>query len=301
MNEKTLIVLNPVAGQQDVSTVRAAIEQAYKARGMAFDLYVTAGNASDKQRLQEALYEGYTTLVAAGGDGTVAEVAHVLVNTDIALGILPTGTGNGVARAMSVPLDLKAALELITGGHALHPIDAMKIKDQHHFLQIGAGLSGEAMEHVELDVKHRMGRLYYVWTGLKAFFGYQPHRLSIWIDDQRVDTKASEVLLVNCGTLGSPYIHWGEANPIDGVLDLFVVRTRTILDILRFAWHAILGQQQRDPKVTYFKARDSVRIQADHALALQCDGDYCGRTPVEVDLIPQAVQIIVPQDFSGAS
>lgn len=176
----------------------------------------------------------------------------------------------------------------------------MKVKDQHHFLQIGAGLSGEAMQYVELDVKHRMGRLYYIWTALKAFLGYQPHRLSIWIDERRVNTRASEVLIINCGTLGSPYVRWEKAVPTDGVLDVFVVRTRTLLDIVRFAWHAVFSQQQRDPKVTYFKGREKVRIQADHALALQCDGDYCGRTPVEIELIPQAVQVIVSQDFAPA-
>jgi diacylglycerol kinase family enzyme len=201
---------------------------------------------------------------------------------------------------MGIPLDLEAALDLVTGPHDLHPIDAMKMAEQYHFLQIGAGLSGKALEEVELDIKQRMGRVYYVWTALKAFLGYQPHQFSVWIDDQRVNAKASEVLVVNCGTLGSPYVRWGEASPVDGKLDVFIVRTRTALDIARFIGYAVMGQQRLDPKVTYRKSNQSVRIQADQALALQCDGDLCGRTPVEIGLIPQAVQVMVAQDYAFA-
>jgi diacylglycerol kinase (ATP) len=100
---------------------------------------------------------------------------------------------------------------------------------------------------------------------------------------------------VNSGGLGEPYFHWEPHIHLDdGRLDVFVLRARTTPDYLRVVWGLLLGRQKRDPNVRFLSAERSIAINVDRPLPVQADGDVIGQTPIQVQVVPNALQVIVP-------
>ena len=101
--------------------------------------------------------------------------------------------------------------------------------------------------------------------------------------------------MANGGVLGIPPLRWGpHIRPNDGQIDVCVISARTALDYLGLAWHTLIDQQRRDRNVRYFVARQSIVISADRPLPVQADGEIIGETPIQVQVVPRAVQVIVP-------
>jgi len=291
------VVLNPVAGNSDPSLIRNAVERRLGGRGWTYKVYETTGRERIAEIVRAALKRGFEVVIAAGGDGTVSGVAGGLVHTGIPLGIIPAGTGNALARDLGIPLDLEEALNLLVGEHETRTIgiDAMQVGDRFFILNLGVGISALAVRGTGHTEKRRLGRIAYVWAGLLEFLGFQPQRFTIAVDDRSCRFRASEVMVLNSGGLGNPYVRWGpQVRPDDGQLDVYVVRARTAPDYLRLGWNMLLGQQKNDPSLQSLRAERSVTIRANRRLPVQGDGDLMGQTPVQVKVVPGAVRVIAP-------
>ena len=292
---KAFVVLNPVAGQCDVDVVRQTLEQHFAKTNWTYEVYETTGQERVAEIVHAALERGFELFVAAGGDGTVSGVAGGIVHTAVPMGIIPVGTTNALARELDIPLELDGALSLLMGDHAITNMDAMRIRDQFFVLNIGIGISALMMRDTERDIKRRFGRIAYLWTGLAKLLGLRLRRFTVEVDGQSSRLRASEVLIVNSGGLGEPYFHWEPHIHLDdGRLDVFVLRARTAPDYLRVVWGLLLGRQKRDPNVRFLSAERSIAINADRPLPVQADGDVIGQTPIQVQVVPNALQVIVP-------
>src|ERR1700752_496665 len=124
---KTFIVVNPVAGVTQPEAVREKIETTLQARDIPFEIYETKGDDNFRQIIRNAIQQGFKLIIAAGGDGTLSGVIDGLVDTQIPLLILPTGTWNALAQALNIPLQIDAAIELLFQGHRIQTIDAMQL------------------------------------------------------------------------------------------------------------------------------------------------------------------------------
>jgi diacylglycerol kinase (ATP) len=296
MMKKVLVVFNPTAGQQDADQTRSAIEDHFQRASWNSEFYVTTGEDKDREAIMKAAQGDYDYIIAAGGDGTVAETAGCLVENDIPLGILPTGTGNGIARALAIPLVLDEALTAITNERHLSDLDAMKLGERYFFLLIGVGLSATALKESSRDQKDILGRLYYFFLGLKAYFGFHPHRFQMIIDgDKAVRARGAEILLLNCGTVGDPILRWeDEITADDGEIQVYILRARTVYDYFRFFWNAMARRESRDPSVLAFRMRTNAHIQSKKPLPVQGDGDFIQHTPVEISVVPKAIKVVTP-------
>jgi len=291
---KVFVVLNPNAGRIEADIIRRAIQEHIERKGWEYEIYETTGQDHDRDIVIEATKRGYSYFIAAGGDGTISNVAECLIDKDIPLGILPTGTGNGIARAISIPLDLDEALDVITQEENFYNLDAMKIEDRYFFLMIGIGLSAKALKQSQIDEKRLLGRLYYALLTLKAYFGFQPHRFQMEIDDVRYVTHGYEILLLNCGTIGDPILQWEEdilSN--DGEIDIYNIRAKNVLDTFRIIWNAMTGQERTDPSISAYKMKQKIRVKTGTPLPVQGDGDFIQYTPIEVTVVPQALKVLV--------
>ncbi len=292
---QVFIVLNPVAGRSVIDTVRATLDRYFDSHAWDCELYETTGAEDVARVVQDALVRGCDMVVAAGGDGTISAVANGLAHTEIPLGILPIGTGNVLAQELGIPLDLDAACRLLTDQHTLTCLDAMQVQDHLFLFQIAVGIESLMIRDTARTAKRRFGRLAYIWTALKWLVGYQPRRFTIVVDTQRLRPRASQVLIANGGTLGMQPFRWGaEIVPNDGRIDVCIVSARTVLDYLSLAWHIVRGQPHRSHKVRCLPAYRTVVISSDHILPVQGDGEIIGQTPVHVQVVPQAVRVIVP-------
>jgi diacylglycerol kinase (ATP) len=293
---KVLVLINPFAGSSDPDNVRRAVQDQLDNAGYSCEIRQASEPQAIGEAVQQAVKQGCDLCAAAGGDGTISRVASGLVNTGIPLAILPTGTGNVLARDLGIPATLKGALRLLCGAHRRQAIDAMQVGERFLFIAVGVGVSALMMRDTDQDDKSRFGRMAYLWTGAKALLGLQPHHFQLQIDGQGHDVSAAEVTVANLGAVGEPAIRWGpQVRVDDGAVDVCVVRARSALDLLRIATSVLLGQQRREPNLRFLRGEWQVDIAADVPLPVQGDGDFIGYTPVRILVVPAGLQVIVPK------
>jgi YegS/Rv2252/BmrU family lipid kinase len=286
-----------MAGTSDADTVRATLEQHFGPAGIEYDVYETTGDEDLAEIVRQAVERGIDIAVAAGGDGTVSEVANAVAGRPTALALLPVGTANVLARELGIPIDLQQAVALIAGQHATKAIDAMKVGDRHFVLQIGIGLDSLMIRDTDRESKRRFGQIAYLWTLGTRLLGYQPRRFTVYADGERRRPRAAQVLIANGGALGVQSLRWGpNITPSDGQIDVCVIGARTLIDYLGLVWHTLTGQQRRNRNVRYMHAQRSIAVNADRPLPVQADGEIIGETPVQVTVVPAAVNVVVPQD-----
>jgi YegS/Rv2252/BmrU family lipid kinase len=283
-----------MAGSCTADDVRRALEQ-HVGEQFQFDVYETTGDEDVAALVRARLAYEPAMVVAAGGDGTISEVAEALIGTDIPLGIIPVGTANVFARELGIPLDLAGACALLKSPDSTTSVDAMKVGERHSVLQIGIGIDSLMIRDTDRQSKRRFGRAAYLWTAVRRLIGYQPVRFTIVADGARTRPRASQVLIANGGVLGVPPFRWGhQIRPDDGKVDVCVVSARTAIDYLGLIWHTLLGQQRRDRNIRYLTATRSIAISADQPLPIQADGEILGETPLQIEVVPQALKVIVP-------
>ena len=295
--QRVFVVLNPMAGNSTAEDVRSALERHFGEQ-IDLEIYETTGSEDEDvvATVRDAVGSQFNLVVAAGGDGTVSDVAEGLVGSGVPMGIVPVGTANVFARELNLPLTLEESCALLAGQHAITNVDAMKARDKYFVLQIGIGLDSLMIRDTEREAKRRFGRAAYVWTALTRLVGYQPVRFTISVDGKRLRPRASQVLIANGGVLGIAPFRWGpNICPDDGRIDVCIVSARTALDYLGLIWHTMLGQQRRDRNVRYLAATESILVTADHPLPVQADGEILGDTPIHIQVVPDAVGVIVPQ------
>ena len=190
---------------------------------------------------------GGAVSVAAGGDGTLSAVVDGLANSNVPLGILPTGTTNVVAQELNIPLNLDKACQLLAGEHKLRAIDALQFGQQFYVLSVGIGLDALTMQTTSQQDKRRYGKLAYVWGIIKLVMGIQPHAFTIVADGQKRRVKAADVLLTNVSTVTGP-LRWGpHIAPDDGQIDIVIMRARNLIDILGVIYDILVPGRPRHP------------------------------------------------------
>ncbi len=294
------VVLNPVAGRETTQDIRALLESCFAPEQWACDFYETTGEEQLDTVVHEALERGVDLVVAVGGDGTVSSVANGLAQSGVPLGIVPIGTANVLAQELNIPLDLEAACRLFSEAHSIRCLDAMQVQDRLYILHIGIGIESLMIRDTKRQSKRRFGRLAYMWTAVKWMIGYQPRRFTIAVDGQRLRPRSAQVLLANGGTLGMKPFRWGpDIFPDDRHIDVCIVNARTILDYVRAAWEVLVTRHGNRQKVRYLQAEKSISVSADTPLPVQGDGEIIGETPVHVQVIPSAIQVIVPVNIEN--
>jgi len=296
------IILNPVSGTEDAERLQRTIAHHFAAQPGAYEIYRTTGQERLADVVQEAQRRGFETFVAAGGDGTVSAVADGLVNTHLPLGILPTGTGNVLARELGIPLNPKDALELVTGAHQTHAIDVLRAGARHCLLSVSLGLSSLTMQDTGREEKRVFGLLAYLWTGVKKLVGFQPVGFELTLDGDTFYRRAAEVTVANDGVLGMPAFRWGPDVALDdGRLDICFIHARNLLAYLKIGRHAVWGKQRHEPRLHCLEGGKRATVRADRDLPVQADGEIIGRQSIEVEILPRALDVIVPATRSSAS
>jgi YegS/Rv2252/BmrU family lipid kinase len=292
------VVLNPVAGHANVEAICEALARHLGKASISYHVYQTTGEERFADLLESAIERGFDTFVAAGGDGTVSALVDGLVHTRMPLGILPVGTVNALARELGIPLDLDQAVCLLAGEHAVAGIDVGQVNGRCFALNASVGVSVSTMQATRAQDKRRLGVWAYLLSGSRKLMGAQPHRFEIEVDGRVDRYRASEVVVANGGAIGDPVLRWGpDVHLDDGQLDLCVIRARSALDYLVLAWNMFWKSQRRDPRLRCFRIKQSARIDVRGTMPVQADGDVSGETPMQISVLPHAVQMIVPESF----
>jgi diacylglycerol kinase family enzyme len=232
-------------------------------------------------------------VIAVGGDGTVADVATGIFGSPAALGIVPAGSTNIVARSLDIPRDPRAAIRLLAVPQATRPLDVGRCGERCFLHMAGAGVDAALFAATDPALKRSLGWLAYLPPAAAALT-LPPSLVRVTVDDVSVERTSSFVLVANGGSLVAPAL----------TLDRQIVNDDGWLDVLIFAPIAPLsgadllrhaGQRRiaSSPHITHLRGR-TVVLEADPPLPVQLDGDVRGDTPATFTLAHRALNVIVP-------
>ncbi len=246
--------------------------------------------------------DGYNTIVAAGGDGTIREVIEGIYRLeDTCLGILPVGTANVLARSLRIPIGnpIEAAKTVVLGHD--RRIDLGNCNGSVFALHAGIGLDGAVVRTTSPRLKRRLGRIAYVANSLRMAVRMKPATISIQFDDlddprEPREYEAYQVLVANISEYGGNMRLGDHVRPDDGLLDVVICtrRINTVYSALRDGIALAVNRLTVQPGVEYRQAR-SVYIETSRRLDVQLDGDSSGVTPARIEVIPSAIRILVPE------
>jgi diacylglycerol kinase (ATP) len=292
---KTFVVVNPVAGISQPETVREKIESAFQSRDIPFEIYETAEKDNLRQKVRNAVQQGFQLFVAAGGDGTLSSVVDGLVGTQIPLVILPTGTWNTVAQILNIPLQIDQALELLFQEHDIRTIDALQVGQSFFILSVSAGVGSRTMEDVKRHEKRRFGKLVDLWKGLSQLLEFRSYLFDVKIDGKPAKFRASELMVANSPSLGLKALQLDPSIRMDdGRLNVCRIYANTLGDYFKLVISMLRGDQKYKWKVLCTEASKEVEIRCREKLPVQGDGDVIGHLPVTVKMRPKAVHIVAP-------
>jgi diacylglycerol kinase (ATP) len=251
------------------------------------------------KRVREALDGGAELVLAWGGDGTVQRCLDVMAGTDVPLAVVPAGTANLFASNLGIPKDIREAVRIGLSGET-RKIDVGTVNGERFGVMAGAGLDARMIRDADGTLKDRLGRLAYVWTGIKNARA-TTFRAKIEVDGtQWYDGEASLVLAGNLGEVFAGIDAFENAEPDDGQLELGVVRADGLVQWARTAARAAVGKPSDSPFVQQTRAR-TIGVKLDRKVPYELDGG--DRDPVKrfnVEVEPAAIAVRVSAGRTAA-
>jgi diacylglycerol kinase (ATP) len=291
--KRALVILNPVSGTKDAEKVQSYIEESMQRAGWSYDIVETRPDIGIAALTKEACPENYDLVVAVGGDGTVAGVANCLVNTGQLLGIVPGGTGNALARDLGIPLDPKQAAGLLTGPHGAQDLTVLQVGDAYYLLNVSAGISAATMKDTAREAKRSYGMVAYWMDAFKQLGSAQPVDFTIEVDNETLETRATEVAVLNTGFIDAEILSRYTKDELDAKdVVVVVVQADSVPDYISTAWDVLSKRTEENPRVIAMPVRERVTIRPHDPVPLQADGEPLDLQEVTVRIIPRGVRVL---------
>lgn len=292
---RALVVINPISGparQRPVDAGRALAVSVLERAGWTVEVAVTAA-AGDAHRLAQAACGGGVDLVVAwGGDGTINEVASALAFTPVALGIVPGGSGNGLARELGIPRDPARALGVSADGRR-RVIDAGEVDGRLFFNAAGIGLDAAIAARMALPGAQR-GFSGYVRLALHDGLRYRARHYVVTHDGHAVRHHALFMAFANSRQYGNDAHIAPRARLDDGLLDLVVVENQPVWRLLAQTRALFRGTLQPGPRLRMTTFAD-LTVAGAEPLAYHVDGEPgLGGGQVVITARPRALIVVCP-------
>ena len=290
MKKRILFVINPISGTGRKESIPEEIERYIDTSHYEYAIRMTeyAGHAT--LLAKEAIRKGYDTVVAVGGDGTINEVARAVVHTPTALGIIPCGSGNGLARHLQIPQNVRRAIEIINQD-TIHCLDYGRINGHPFFCTCGMGF--DAFVSMKFAEGKKRGLLQYVKDTVSIGLKYKPET---YIIEDEYGTERHEAFLITCANASqygnNAYIAPG-ASMKDGLMDIIIIKPFKTLEAAQVAIQMFNKTLLSNSHVEMFKAK-KVHITRPGDGVVHCDGDpiLMGKN-IDVVLIQHSFNIVV--------
>jgi YegS/Rv2252/BmrU family lipid kinase len=221
VQNKIIFIINPIAGVKGKRRLEKKIDAFFSGKNFELVKFYTAYPSHAMELARQAVNEKPFLLVAAGGDGTINEIACALINTGIPLGVIPLGSGNGFARHFNLPFNIKKALKLLLTGAKLS-VDVGYMNGRPFFCTAGIGFDAE-IGYYYREYNHR-GFIAYALSFAKVFSWYKSKEYILEIDGDRFTFKAFFITIANISQFGYNFFVAPHASTLDGAFDVVVVK-----------------------------------------------------------------------------
>lgn len=316
---RIVIIVNPAAGKNEpiLNTINDVLAQ----HQVGWDVRVTHGEGDATELAREAARSGCDFVAVYGGDGTLMEAINGLMGSGVTLGILPGGTGNTVAADLGMPLNLNDALRVLVTSRERRQLDVGEVNGRYFLLRAYTGIGDDA--NASREMKDRLGVLAYPISGLRFLKEHSPARFRITVDDTLIEESGIMCYVNNIAYSRAPQLQdWvertfldvrvhhaddemGESaaapmlhtiDPTDGMLDIVLLTQDPFT--LKALKSFVVRSGEAQATVHFLQGR-RIHIEADPPQGLWIDGESCGTTPATLQVMPQAITVIVPETQSG--
>lgn len=290
------VIVNPSAGKRGVFSINRYtiedVERSLTEVGLPYELITPECREKTAEVAKTAVESGCRLIVAAGGDGTVSDVASQLLGTSCVLGILPLGSVMNVARALGVPRDIDEAARILTSGTE-RQMDVGEINGSIFLEGIMIGLSAEVVQPAVTEFETG-------FTGvplqiLRYLLSYSPIGIRLTVDGQKMVTRAMVITISNGPYTGLAFTLDPAATVDDQRLNLAIYRDFSKWELLRHFGSISFGRRRYHPEIIRLTGKQ-IHIETEQPMSVRVDGNDHGTTPVDVRILPKALRVIANRE-----
>ncbi len=282
-------IVNPISGTDSKQSVVKLISECFASERFDYEIIHTeyAGHASILAR--ESVANGADIIVAVGGDGTVNEVARSITHSHSALGIVPCGSGNGLARHLSIPLNVAEALDVIATCNT-ETLDYGVINDHPFFCTCGVGF--DAFVSAKFANSDKRGLITYIENTLREGLKYEPETYEVEIDGESVKHEALLIACGNASQYGNNVYIAPQASMKDGLLDVTIMKSFPITEAPQIALQLFSKRIDKNSRVKTFQCKE-LRIHRENEGVVHFDGDpvLCGKD-LHIKIVEQGIRMV---------
>jgi diacylglycerol kinase (ATP) len=295
LERKALFIINPISGGKKKDGVPDLIEKYLGGSIFKTVIVFSDGVAHARQIAKEAVNK-FDVIVAVGGDGTVNEVASAIVGSNTALGIIPFGSGNGLARFLGIPMDTVKAIETLGAGRTLY-IDSAKLNGKPFFNMAGMGFDAHISE-VFSHTKKR-GFISYIKSSIKEITTYKAQPYIITIDGKAYEREAFMLSFANSSQYGNNAHISPNASVQDGLLDVCVIKQFPLWRFFEMGIRMITKTSDKTKYVEIIRGKQ-IHINRPTPGPVHLDGEpQIAGTDAQVEIVPLSLKVIVGDGFVG--
>jgi YegS/Rv2252/BmrU family lipid kinase len=292
MSEQTKrihVVINPASGHDE--PILNAINSVFHKHGVDWSVSVTQKFGDATEFARQAANDGYEIVAGYGGDGTQHEIANGIMGTSALMGVLPGGTGNGFANEMGIPGKLRPALEVLCTSENIRKSDIVKMGDGYFIQRLYVGIEPE--QQTSREDKDKYGTFAYVINAFQRLREREQVLYRVQIDEEYYEVPAMKLYIVNAAKTGTGISVTGNLSSVDdGLLDVFILDLDD-LKTIDGALDRMLHLSTKHAK-EFMRQGQEISIDTDPDQPVWTDGEYIGRTPVSLKVLPGALSVVVP-------
>jgi YegS/Rv2252/BmrU family lipid kinase len=296
MSDKIIFLVNPVSGTRGKQRIISAISVKLDAEKVPYEFITTNAEGEFFHIQQKIINENIRKVGIIGGDGTVSHVTHALRHLPVDFGIIPTGSGNGLALAAGIPRNIGRALDIILHGKASR-IDAFSINDNFSCMLSGIGFDAKVAH--DFAKQKKRGLWTYVKVSAANFFNAITYPFTLAVNGREINTNAYFISIANSNQFGNNFTIAPKASLEDGLLDIVVVQKMNKLQVLlAIIYQLRYGDVQEnifgEHRILYFRAKELVITNKANA-PLHIDGDPSESAErFDIRVIPSVISLLQP-------
>lgn len=295
---KVVFVLNPISGAIKKSGIPKIIDQTINKELFDYEIRYTERAGHAEVIARESAEAGIDIVVAVGGDGTINEIGRGLVHTDTAMAVIPCGSGNGLARHLSIPMNIKKSIQVLNACQ-IHNLDYCTINDHPFFCTCGMGF--DAFISQKFAMSKRRGPLKYLEEVLREGLNYEPETYQIEDEGTRHRYQAYLITCANASQYGNNAYIAPQASMSDGLLDVIIMEPFNIMDAAQVSFDLMNKTLDKSSKVKTFKSKRIV-VHRQHPGPVHFDGDpLIMDTELEVAVVEHGIRMVCNYEAEDVS
>lgn len=286
------IIVNPASGQPE--PILTYLNNAFKDTDIHWDVAITKKDEDAQNFARKAIKDKVDAVAVYGGDGSVMDVARVLCNTEIPLGIIPGGTANVMAKELEIPTDTAKAAELLAGKFKIIKVDMGMVNKIPFLIRINVGLAAEMVTEADRKLKDNLGQVAYGVTAVKQIQKSELVQYKMILDGKEIETEGITLIVANSGNLGFEGLSLVHSiSPTDGWLDVVSVKNANLASIIEW-FNSTLTKSSPSGAIEHWRAKE-VNIHFKPKKSIIIDDREVQTNHLKAKILPKAIHIIVPK------